>query len=102
MIKLSPSAAGNNGFTKQGTGTLILNAANDYQGDTTIADNGGKIVIKNNTALGKAGTGTVDVKGGTHEIDGNLTVAEKSRKRQSSMAVLCSWLQPLTPHSTPA
>jgi fibronectin-binding autotransporter adhesin len=48
------------GVTKNGLGTLTLNAANTYSGGTTL--NAGTLVVGNNSALG---TGAVALNGGT-------------------------------------
>lgn len=59
------------GLVKTGTGYLRLTGANIYSGLTTIS--GGRVFIKNNTALGAAGSvsnGTVVNTGGRLELDG--------------------------------
>ena len=45
-------------ITKSGTGTLILDAANDYSGDTTV--NQGVLNIRNSAALGADQAGKHD------------------------------------------
>lgn len=65
---------GDLGITKSGAGTLTLNAANTYTGETTIS--GGKIRISNNDALGTTAGRTVIQNGASLELTGGITIAE--------------------------
>jgi autotransporter-associated beta strand protein len=56
----SNGITGTGNLTKNGTGTLVLNAANTYNGSTTL--NTGTLVINNNGAIGN---GTLIINGGT-------------------------------------
>ena len=56
----SNGITGTGNLTKNGTGTLVLNAANTYNGSTTL--NAGTLVINNNGAIGN---GTLIINGGT-------------------------------------
>ncbi|MEI6846202.1 MAG: autotransporter-associated beta strand repeat-containing protein, partial [Candidatus Firestonebacteria bacterium] len=49
-------------LTQSGPGTLVLDGANSYNGDTTL--NGGTLTAGNATAFGN-GTGTIIINGGT-------------------------------------
>ncbi len=57
-------------ITKSGTGTLLMTAANSYDGGTTI--NAGTLLVNNTTGSG-TGTGPVTINGGT--LSGTGTVA---------------------------
>lgn len=62
--------AGTGGLTKNGTGTLILNAGNTFTGDINI--NNGTLAIQgatgDPTALGAIGARTVNINGGTFSV----------------------------------
>jgi fibronectin-binding autotransporter adhesin len=67
--------AGSGGLTKNGAGTLILGAPNDYTGGTTV--NAGTLQVVSGASL--ASTGAITVNGGTLDFDGNAqTVASIS------------------------
>jgi len=66
---ISTVSLGTGGLIKTGTGTLILNGANSYTGNTTITT--GTLLV-NNTTGSATGTGRVIVSGGT--LSGNGTV----------------------------
>jgi autotransporter-associated beta strand protein len=56
-VGISSVIEGSDGLRKQGTGTLVLSAANTYSGGTTVV---GTLVLTNSNA---AGTGTIDFRG---------------------------------------
>jgi fibronectin-binding autotransporter adhesin len=60
-------------LVKSGTGTLILAAANTYNGDTTV--NQGVLRISNSAALGKATGTTIVNSGGELQLLGNISIA---------------------------
>jgi autotransporter-associated beta strand protein len=62
--------AGTQGFTKAGSGTLALSVSNSYTGGTTI--NAGTVKMGNKSALGTAGTVTVN-SAGTLDLGGKST-----------------------------
>jgi autotransporter-associated beta strand protein len=64
---------GSNPMTKRGSGTLILNAPNDYTGGTILE--AGTLQIENSSALG---TGAVTFKGGTLKSTVDLDLAKSS------------------------
>lgn len=65
------------GINKTGAGTVILSAANNYNGATTIS--GGVLQISNDTGLGTVPTsvtpGQLTFNGGTLAVTGNTTLA---------------------------
>ena len=63
----SGTLAGTGGFTKTGTGTLILSTANTFSGLTTVA--GGTLELTNPNALGTVSSAIVDP-GATLELNG--------------------------------
>ena len=63
---------GTGSLTKDGTGTLILNAANSYTGATFV--NAGILNIQNSNGLGTIGTGTTVANNATLQLQGNITV----------------------------
>lgn len=62
----SSGLSGSGAFTKTGTGTLLLSAANTHSGGTRIA--AGTLAVGHDTALG---TGTVHLDGGTLSASGS-------------------------------
>ncbi|MFN9000810.1 MAG: beta strand repeat-containing protein, partial [Holosporales bacterium] len=68
-VTLNGRVSGSQSFTKSGTGTLILNAANTYSGSTTISGGtlraGSSTALGNNSALTVGASGTLDVNGQT-------------------------------------
>lgn len=74
------TGANNNlGFIKNGAGTFVLNAANNYTGGTTVAQ--GTLMLGNSAALGNNGatlastaTGTVVSSGATLDLNGQSNV----------------------------
>ena len=65
--------AGMNGITKHNSGTLKLNSANTYIGDTVI--NAGTVQISHANALGVTGNTSVNC-GATLALTNNITLAE--------------------------
>jgi len=76
--ELTVSAVISNGaLTKQGTGTLVLSAANTYSGSTTV--NAGTLQVGDGTSGSLAGTGAVTINSGgtlsgSGSIAGSVTV----------------------------
>jgi autotransporter-associated beta strand protein len=67
--------SGTGGITKLSGGQLILNNANTYQGQSTLA---GLTTLENASALGAGGSSTNDTTvAGTLQILGNLTIANE-------------------------
>lgn len=62
-------------FSKTGPGTLVLNAANTYNGLTTVVN--GTLKLANSTALGTTAAGTVVQSGGVLDLNG-LTIGNES------------------------
>jgi autotransporter-associated beta strand protein len=65
-------ALGSGALTKDGTGTLTLNAANTYTGTTTV--NAGVLNIGNSNGLGTTAAGTTVANGATLQLQGNIVV----------------------------
>lgn len=65
------------GLTKSGSGTLTLNAANNYTGTTTL--NAGTLAIGNNSALSSGGLtingGTLSASGGARSLSNAVTAS---------------------------
>lgn len=82
-ITLSEVIGGDGGLTKSGTGTLTLEGANTYKGDTTVADGTLSISADNNLGdaagnltLGATSTkGTLSITESIAEITRNVTLA---------------------------
>lgn len=76
---ISSLISGNNGFTKTGSGALILTNANNYTGTTTV--NAGTLLIDNSSGSGTGNSGLLvtsnGVLGGTGLVSGpvNITAA---------------------------
>ncbi|MEJ1973351.1 MAG: autotransporter-associated beta strand repeat-containing protein [Lacunisphaera sp.] len=64
---------GAGGLVKAGNGTLSLNAANSYAGDTNV--NGGVLAVANQNALG---TGNLHLDGGTVRLTNGITSVPNS------------------------
>jgi autotransporter-associated beta strand protein len=63
---------GAGGLSKTGAGTLLLSAANDYTGGTTVSS--GLVLLNNSTALGSS-SGSLTVNGGIVDLNGqNISV----------------------------
>lgn len=69
-------ATGSGTLTKDGTGILILNAANTYTGATTVS--AGVLNIQNATGLGTTAGGTTVSNGATLQLQGNITVGSET------------------------
>ncbi|HMG04365.1 MAG TPA: autotransporter-associated beta strand repeat-containing protein, partial [Chthoniobacterales bacterium] len=69
-------ATGTGTLTKDGTGTLILNAANTYTGATTV--NAGILNVQNATGLGTVAAGTTVSNGATLQLQGGITVSTEA------------------------
>jgi len=67
---VSAGITGSGGLTKEGLGTLVLSAANNYAGGTQL--NAGTLQANNNLALG---TGTLTIHGGTLGSQTNAVLA---------------------------
>ena len=82
VLQHDPALGGtaDGGLTKQGTGTLILSAANTYTGTTTVS--AGVLRITNAQALGSgdgtAATGTIVQSGARLELAGGITVSNEA------------------------
>ncbi len=64
------------GFTKQGTGTWILNGVNDFKAASTININNGTLIVKNGGEFGNVTTTATVTSNAVLEIDGvNLGIA---------------------------
>jgi len=71
---ISSTLIGINGFTKAGTGSLVLSGANTYSGITAITL--GELEIQNSSALGAtgAGNGTTVTSGAALNLSNNISV----------------------------
>gem|GEM_PF-5272250 len=69
-------ATGTGTLTKDGTGTLILNAANTYTGATTVS--AGILNVRNATGLGTTAAGTTVSNGATLQLQGGITVGSET------------------------
>jgi fibronectin-binding autotransporter adhesin len=69
-------ATGTGTLTKDGTGILILNAANTYTGATTV--NAGVLNVQNATGLGTVAAGTTVSNGATLQLQGGITVSTEA------------------------
>ncbi len=78
---ISGAISGGGGFTKQGTGTLLIDSSgiNDFTGKTTIA--GGMVSISDDSGLGAAPTSAVTnqltLNGGTLQTTANMTLSSQ-------------------------
>jgi outer membrane autotransporter protein len=63
------------GFTKMGTGTLILSGTNTYTGDTNVF--AGILNIQNSSALGATTAGTIVQPGATLQLQGGISVGNE-------------------------
>ncbi|MDF1754815.1 MAG: autotransporter-associated beta strand repeat-containing protein [Verrucomicrobiales bacterium] len=63
---------GTGGIRKSGTGTIILNSANTYNGTTYIDE--GILVARHNTALGNEVGDTIVADGGQLRLENNITI----------------------------
>jgi len=68
----SGTSGGTIGLTKLGTGTLILNAANTFSGQTTVSS--GILNVQHNSALGTTVNGTTVNSGAVLQLQGSLTI----------------------------
>lgn len=69
-------ATGTGTVTKDGLGTLILNAANTYTGLTTVS--AGVLNIRNATSLGTIAGGTTVSSGATLQLQNNITIGNEA------------------------
>ena len=69
-------ATGTGTLTKDGTGTLILNAANTYTGATTV--NAGVLNLQNATGLGTIAAGTTVTSGAALQLQGGIVVGNET------------------------
>jgi len=69
-------AIGSGTLTRDGTGTLTLNAANTYTGATTVS--AGVLNIRNATGLGTTAGGTTVSNGATLQLQGGITVGSET------------------------
>jgi len=69
-------ATGSGTMTKDGLGTLILNAANTYTGATTV--NAGILNIRNATGLGTIAGGTNVYSGATLQLQNNINIGNEA------------------------
>lgn len=77
-------ATGNGTLTKDGLGTLILNAANTYTGLTTVS--AGVLNIRNATGLGTTANGTTVSSGATLQLQNNITIGNEALTLRGSGA----------------
>jgi autotransporter-associated beta strand protein len=69
-------ATGTGSLTKDGTGTLTLNAANTYTGATTVS--AGVLNIQNATGLGTIAGGTTVSNGATLQLQGGIIIGSET------------------------
>ena len=69
-------ATGSGTVTKDGLGTLILNAANTYTGLTTVS--AGVLNIRHNTGLGTIAGGATVSSGATLQLQNNITIGNEA------------------------
>ena len=74
--ELEDRDSGANGFSKNGTGTMVLSGANSYTGATTVS--AGVLNIQNASALGTTAAGTTVASGAALEIQNNITVGAEA------------------------
>ncbi len=77
-------ATGSGTLTKDGLGTLILNAANTYTGLTTVS--AGVLNIRNATGLGTIAGGTTVSSGATLQFQNNITIGNEALTLRGSGA----------------
>lgn len=69
-------ATGTGTLSKDGTGTLTLNAANTYTGTTTVS--AGVLNVQNATGLGTIAGGTTVSNGATLQLQGGITIGSEA------------------------
>ena len=74
--ELEDMDSGASGFSKSGTGTMVLSGANSYTGATTVS--AGVLNIQNASALGTTAAGTTVASGAALEIQNNITVGAEA------------------------
>ena len=74
-LTMANALTGANALIHKGGGTVVLTAASDYTGDTTVTAQGSVLTIANNTALGATTAGTtVGGNNGFLNMQGGITV----------------------------
>jgi len=95
---IAANGGGSTAVTKNGSGALILAAANTYAGATTI--NAGRVEIRNNTALGTTGSGTTVVTGAELDLSGNINIGAEALSLTGTGVSTAGALQNLSGNNT--